>query len=124
MKKVIKINILFLISILCMLILIGCSDNSKSFNKLDQSTKERYAELMAEKTVKSNFKVPNSAGFYNLNITNTNKNEFKVTGTVDVKNSLGAKLRNNYTIVLDIDNKSKTEGNGGYNYHIISYDIR
>ncbi|EDS77857.1 putative lipoprotein [Clostridium botulinum C str. Eklund] len=124
MKKVIKINILFLISILCVFILIGCSDNSKSFNKLDQSTKERYVGSMAEKTVKRNFKLPNSARFHNLNITNTDKNEFKVTGTVDIKNSLGAKLRNNYTIVLDIDNKYKTEGNGGYNYHIISYDIR
>ncbi|WP_085829450.1 hypothetical protein [Clostridium massiliodielmoense] len=124
MKKVIKINILFLISILCMFILIGCSDNSKSFNKLDQSTKERYVGSMAEKTVKRNFKLPNSSRFHNLNITNTDKNEFKVTGTVDIKNSLGAKLRNNYTIVLDIDNKYKTEGNGGYNYHIISYDIR
>ncbi|MFT8312970.1 MAG: hypothetical protein ABF633_01800 [Clostridium sp.] len=76
---------------------------------------------MAQDTVKSNLKAPDTAKFpaYDENnIKDLGNYEYEISSYVDAQNSFGADLRNNFDVKLKITNPSEDSEDGSISYNI------
>jgi predicted small lipoprotein YifL len=115
---------LVLVVVILLINLAGCGvEIPKNFSELDKEEQESFAELFAEDIVKDNLKAPSTAKVEVLSINDLGDNKYEISGYVDAENSFGAKLRNNFTVEIKI-NEDYEEDHDGYSCKILSIQIK
>lgn len=120
-KKLISIALLVFCTFL-----VGCGSEDKPFSKLSQDEQKSFAWVMATNAVKEQLKSPSSAKFPSQNsgrISSKGNNKYEISSYVEAKNSLGVMIKNNFTVVLEINEDYNTEKKG-YGYNVIQCDIK
>ena len=74
-----------------------------------ESQRKAYASVIAERAIKAQLKAPSTADFSGLfdtqvaHLKDGGPNKWIVKGYVDAQNSFGAKIRNNYQVVVEFE---------------------